>query len=128
LTLLWLSPYPDLNTFLTTTHYGRLRGLQDIRTTLVVAATGAAANVVLNIVLVYPLGLVIAGSVLGTVLAQLGMAVAYGAVVHCAAREHRVSLRPDLAGTRAAAASVPLLVRTILLRVALLSGAIVAAR
>src|SRR5215472_1076249 len=35
---------------------GVLRGLQDIRTTLVVAATGAGMNVVLNLVLVYPAG------------------------------------------------------------------------
>src|SRR5437660_683556 len=66
---------------------GVLRGLQDIRTTLVVAAGGAAANVILNVVLVYPLGMGIAGSALGTVIAQCGMAVAYGGVVYRAARE-----------------------------------------
>ena len=56
---------------------GVLRGLQDTRTPLVVAAVGAAANVVLNLVLVYGVGLGIAGSALGTVLAQCGMAAAF---------------------------------------------------
>ena len=108
---------------------GVLRGLQDIRTTLVVAATGAVANVVLNIVLVYPLHMGIAGSALGTVLAQSGMASAYGTVVYRAARAHGAPLRPDLPGIRqAATASIPLLVRTVLLRIALLSGTILAAR
>jgi putative MATE family efflux protein len=108
---------------------GVLRGLQDIRTTLVVAATGAAANVVLNVVLVYPLHMGIAGSALGTVIAQCGMAAAFSAVVYRAARRHGAPLRPDLPGIKqSATSSLPLLARTILLRVALLSGTILAAR
>ena len=55
---------------------GVLRGLQDTRTPLVVAVAGFGANIVLNLVLVYGAGLGIAGSALGTVLAQTGMAVA----------------------------------------------------
>jgi putative MATE family efflux protein len=99
---------------------GVLRGLQDTATPLVVAAVGAAANVVLNLVLVYGAGLGIAGSALGTVLAQTGMAVAFGVVVVRAARRHGAPLRPDLPGIRAAAGSgVPLLVRTATLRAAL---------
>jgi putative MATE family efflux protein len=108
---------------------GVLRGLQDIRTTLVVAATGAGANVVLNLVLVYPAGMGIAGSATGTVLTQYGMATAYAAVVYKAARKYGAPLRPDREGIKqAATASIPLLIRTILLRIALLAGTILAAR
>ena len=108
---------------------GVLRGLQDIRTTLVVAATGAGMNVVLNLVLVYPAGMGIAGSATGTVLTQYGMAAAYAVVVYKAARKHGAPLKPDREGIKqAATASIPLLVRTILLRIALLAGTILAAR
>lgn len=108
---------------------GVLRGLQDIRTTLVVAAVGAAANALLNWVLVYPAGMGIAGSALGTVIAQVGMAAAFTRVVHREAAKYGAPLGPDLPGIKAAAsASVPLLVRTILLRLALLTGTFLAAR
>ncbi len=50
---------------------GILRGLQDTRTPLVVALVGNLANVALNVWLVYGLDLGIAGSALGTVLAQV---------------------------------------------------------
>ncbi len=100
---------------------GVLRGLQDTRTPLVVAAVGAAANVVLNLLLVYGVGLGIAGSALGTVLAQGGMAAAFVVVVVRGARREGASLRPDLPGIRAAGrAGVPLVVRTVTLRAALL--------
>lgn len=100
---------------------GVLRGLQDTRTPLVVAVAGNALNVVLNLVLVYPAGLGIAGSALGSVLAQLASAVAFVVVVVRAARRHGASLRPDLPGIRAAGrAGVPLVVRTLTLRAALL--------
>jgi putative MATE family efflux protein len=100
---------------------GVLRGLQDTRTPLVVAATGAVANVAFNLALVYGLGMGVAGSALGTVLAQLGMAAAFVVVVGRGARTHHASLRPDLPGIRAAAsAGVPLVVRTASLRAALL--------
>jgi putative MATE family efflux protein len=106
---------------------GVLRGMQDTRTPLVVAATGAAANVVLNLLLVYGLDLGIAGSALGTVLAQAGMAAAFVVVVVRAARLHHAVLRPDLPGIRAAAsAGVPLVVRTATLRAALLVATYVA--
>ena len=54
---------------------GVLRGLQDTRTPLVVAVLGNGVNIVLNLLLVYGVGgfdgLGIAGSAIGTVLAQL---------------------------------------------------------
>ena len=100
---------------------GVLRGLQDTRTPLLVAVGGNALNVVLNLVLVYPAGLGIAGSALGSVIAQVASAAAFLAVVVRAARRHRAPLRPDLPGIRAAGRSgVPLVVRTLTLRAGLL--------
>ena len=108
---------------------GVLRGLQDTRTPLLVAITGAAANVALNYGLVYGAGMGIAGSALGTVLAQLGMAVALVRVVVRGARAHTAPLRPDRAGILVAGRSgVPLVVRTLTLRAALLVTTFVAAR
>ena len=51
---------------------GVLRGLQDTRTPLYVAVGGNLANIALNVLLVYGLDLGIAGSAIGTDLAQLG--------------------------------------------------------
>ncbi|MGY2701161.1 MATE family efflux transporter [Nocardioides sp. HB32] len=100
---------------------GVLRGLQDTRTPLAVAVGGNALNVVLNLVLVYPAGLGIAGSALGSVIAQVASATVFVVVVVRAARRHGASLRPDLPGIRAAGrAGVPLVVRTMTLRAALL--------
>ena len=100
---------------------GVLRGLQDTRTPLIVAAVGSLANIVLNLVLVYGLDMGIAGSALGTVLAQVGMAAAFLVVVVRGARREGAALRPDLPGIRAAGRSgVPLVVRTMTLRAALL--------
>ena len=108
---------------------GILRGLQDTRVPLIVAAAGAVINVVLNYLLVYPAGLGIAGSATGTVITQTGMAVAYAAVAVRAARRHDTHLRPDWAGIRASAgASFALLVRTAALRVYLLIAVWIAAR
>jgi putative MATE family efflux protein len=108
---------------------GVLRGLQDTRTPLYVAAAGAAANAVLNWLLVYPLGLGIAGSGLGTAIAQLGMGAALAVVVVRAARAEGATLRPHPAGIRAAAAAgVPLVARTLLLRAVLLVTTYAAAR
>lgn len=100
---------------------GVLRGLQDTRTPLVVAVGGFALNAVLNLVLVYPAGLGIAGSALGSVLAQVAMAAALVLAVVRGARREGASLAPDRAGIVAAArAGVPLVVRTLTLRAALL--------
>ncbi len=104
---------------------GVLRGLQDTRTPLVVAVAGNLLNVVLNVVLVFGwFGLPamgIAGSALGSVIAQGLSAAALVTVVVRAARAQGAPLTPDLPGIRAAGrASVPLLVRTLTLRAALL--------
>lgn len=108
---------------------GVLRGLQDTRTPLYVAIGGFAVNGALNLGLVYGAGLGIAGSAWGTVIAQCGMAAAYLVVVVRGARRHGASLRPDASGIRASAqAGVPLLVRTLSLRAALMIATAVAAR
>ena len=108
---------------------GVLRGLQDTRTPLVVAVGGAVANVVFSLALVYGAGMGIAGSALGTVIAQVGMATAFLVVVVRGARRNCSSLRPDLTGMRTAGrAGVPLVVRTLTLRAALLVTTYVAAR
>jgi putative MATE family efflux protein len=112
---------------------GVLRGLQDTRTPLVVAVVGNLANIVLNVVLVYGVGLFdglgIVGSALGTLLAQLGSALALVWVVVRAAVRESASLRPDLPGIRQAGrAGVPLIVRTLMLRASLLVMTYAAAR
>jgi len=108
---------------------GVLRGLQDTRTPLYVAVGGFSANGALNLALVYGAGLGIAGSALGTVLAQCAMAAVYLYVVVRGARRHGASLRPDAAGIRACAqAGAPLLVRTLSLRAVLMIATAVAAR
>ncbi|MCW2546978.1 MAG: multidrug transporter MatE [Mycobacterium sp.] len=112
---------------------GVLRGLQDTRTPLVVAVSGTLVNIVLNLVLVYGVGLFdglgIAGSALGTLLGQLGSAVALVWVVVGAARRESAPLRPDLPGIRQAGrAGVPLIMRTLMLRASLLVMTYAAAR
>jgi putative MATE family efflux protein len=65
---------------------GYVRGMQDTRTTLVVAVASNTANLLLELVLVYGFDLGIRGSAWGTVVAQVGGAAAYVAVLSGAAR------------------------------------------
>lgn len=98
---------------------GLLRGLQDARTPLVIVGVGFAANAVLNVLFIYGFGWGIAGSAIGTVVAQWGMAVWF--VLRIVRLAHGVPLGPRLAGFSVAAASGGwLFVRTISLRVAIL--------
>lgn len=107
---------------------GVLRGLQDTRTPLIASVLGFGANIALNVALVYGVGLGIAGAAWGTVIAQTGMALGLGTVVVAAARRHGASLRPRPRDVLAAAgAGVPLLVRTLALRGAILLTTWVAA-
>lgn len=107
---------------------GILRGLQDTRTPLLVAVVANLANIGLNVALVYGAGLGVAGSALGTVIAQWGSALALGAVVVRAALREASSLRPDVREILGAARTgVPLIVRTLTLRAALLLATLVAA-
>ena len=108
---------------------GVLRGLQDTRTPLVVSVGANLLNIVLNVLLVYGIGLGIAGSALGTVLAQLAAAAIFTSVVVRGARRGGVGLRPDWLGIRASAgAAVPLLIRTLSLRIVLIIATVVATR
>ncbi|WP_397428655.1 MATE family efflux transporter [Pseudofrankia sp. BMG5.37] len=107
---------------------GLLRGLQDTRTPLVVAGAGFAANAVLNGTLIYGAGWGIAGSAVGTVLAQWGMVAAYLVMVARHARRVGASGAPRLVGVlRGAHTGFWLLLRTASLRAALLLVTYVAA-
>jgi putative MATE family efflux protein len=107
---------------------GVLRGLQDTRTPLVASVVGFSANIALNLLFVYGLHLGIAGSAIGTVLAQSGMAAALVLVVTRRARQLGASLRPHPERVlRAALDGIPLLVRTLALRLVLLVTTWVAA-
>ncbi len=106
---------------------GALRGVQDTRTPLGVAASGAVVNGALNVALVYGAGMGIAGSGLGTALVQLGMGAVLAAVVVRAARAAGASLKPAPAGLWASTRhGLPLLARTATLRAAILLTAWVA--
>jgi len=107
---------------------GVLRGLQDTRTPMVASVVGFSTNIALNLLFVYGLRLGIAGSALGTVLSQSGMAAALVLVVTRRARQLRASLHPHPGRVlRAALDGIPLLIRTLALRTVLLVTAWVAA-
>ncbi len=103
---------------------GVLRGVKDVRTPLVVAVLANLGNIVANLVLVYGLGpaprMGLAGSALGSLIAQTFAALAVTAVVVRRARDAEARLVPDRHGVIGTArAGVPLIVRTLLLRAAL---------
>jgi putative MATE family efflux protein len=101
---------------------GLLRGLQDTRTPLIVAIAGFGVNAALNAVLIYGLGLGVAGSALGTVAAQWGMAAVYLVIAVRAARREGIPLSPGLRGVSASAAAGGwLLLRTASLRAAMVA-------
>ncbi len=82
---------------------GYLRGTQNTATPFVIAVVANVVNLVLEIVFVYGLHLGIAGSAWGTVIAQIGTALAYVAICAGAARRAHADLRPDRAEIRRAA-------------------------
>jgi putative MATE family efflux protein len=79
---------------------GYLRGTGDLRTPLVILVTANLANVVLELWLVYGLDLGLDGSAVGTVIAQLGMGIAF-AVALLRAGGTGVSRRPQAASCAA---------------------------
>lgn len=92
---------------------GFMRGMQDTRTTLAIAVGANVVNLVLEVLLVYGLDLGIAGSAWGTVLAQVGAALAYVLILRRFARATGARLRPDAAGVRQVAViGGPLVIRT----------------
>lgn len=105
---------------------GVLRGLQDTRTPLYVAGVGALMNAGLNWVLVYPVGMGVAGSALGTSLVQWGMALVLGGMVLRGMRTHSVPLTITAAGIRAViTVGSWLMLRTLSMRIALLATVVV---
>ena len=115
--------------FLVLAATGTLRGRADGRTPMILAIGAAILNLVGDIVLVFGLGMGIAGSGAATAFAETLMGLtAAGIVAHGAARVG-VGLRPRLAGMRTSLlVGVPLLIRTLALRAALLLTTWTAAR
>ena len=107
---------------------GVLRGLQDTRTPLYVAVMANVANVGLNFAFVYGLDLGIAGSALGTLVAQTGAALYVAVLVVRGARREHVALRFRPRGVLAAARSgLWLVARTATLQAAITVATLVAA-
>jgi putative MATE family efflux protein len=108
---------------------GYLRGLQDTRTTLVIAVASNAFNVVIEVLFVYGLDLGIAGSAWGTVIAQFGAALAYIGVAARTVRAEHASVRPQAAGVRAVASvGGRVVIRTGSLLAAFLAATAIASR
>lgn len=106
---------------------GALRGLQDTKTPFKVAVIGAALNTAGSFLLVYPAGMGIAGSGLATALTQTGMGLFLAWKVAVGARKVGVALRPHGLGVLSnLRAGLPLLIRTISLRIAVLLTVVVA--
>lgn len=105
---------------------GLLRGLQDTRTPLVVATAGFGLNIVLNLWLVYGLGLSVTGSAVGTSVAQWAMAGVYLFIVRRYALTNGVSLFPSWRGIRSMTrVGSWLMLRTLSLRIAILATVLV---
>jgi putative MATE family efflux protein len=76
---------------------GFLRGVSDLRTPLVIVVVANVANVLLNLLFIYGFDWGLAGSAWATVVAQLGMGVAFVAAL---LRAPATSRRPSLARMR----------------------------
>jgi putative MATE family efflux protein len=108
---------------------GYLRGMQDTKTTLVIALAANTLNLALELFLVYSLDRGIAGSAWGTVAAQVLAAFAFLVIVRRSARNAGAKIRPRAAGVKATAVvGSHLIVRTGSLLLALLLTTAVAAR
>ncbi|UYM07851.1 MATE family efflux transporter [Solicola gregarius] len=106
---------------------GVLRGMQDLRTPLVVAVAANIGNVGLNVLLVYGFDMGIAGSALGTTLAQWGSAAYLTFVIIRAARREGSVVRPHRGAIgQSARSGVALIVRTLTLRATFLLATAVA--
>lgn len=126
--LSWSLPgLPGMLVVLATT--GVLRGLLDTRTPMLVAIAGAVLNTALSLLLVLGLDLGVAGSAIGTSVTQTLMGLTLLAVVVRHARAHGARLRPNLRGIGSAGgAGIPLLMRTLALRVGIVATTMAAAR
>ena len=108
---------------------GLVRGLQDAKLPLIVAVGGALANIPLNAVLIFGLDLGIAGSAFGTIACQWGMALVLLGVIVRRARAERIALLPHATNLVAVGRdAVPMFVRTLGLRVVVITATVVATR
>ena len=108
---------------------GFLRGLQDTKTTLVIAVGANVVNIVLEVLFVYGFDGGIAGSAWGTVTAQCSAALAYVWIARRVTRASGASARPRASGIRTVAViGGPLIVRTASLLAVSLTVTALAAR
>lgn len=115
--------------FLVLAATGTLRGMADGRTPMVLAIGAAVLNLVGDIVLVFGLGMGIAGSGAATAFAETLMGLTAAGIVARGAARAGAGRRPRLAGMRTSLlVGVPLLIRTLALRTALLLTTWTAAR
>lgn len=107
---------------------GTFRGLADARTPLVLSIGSALLNLALNVALVFGAGMGIAGAGLGTALAEAALGTTAATLVAIQARGAGARLRPSWAEMMGSlAVGVPLLLRTLTLRIALLITTYIAA-
>ena len=130
LRIAWLGAIPML---VMLAAVGVLRGVKDVRTPLVVAVLANLGNIVANLILVYGFGpaprMGLAGSATGSLVAQTLAAAAVTAVVVRHVRTASGRLVPDREGVVGTARTgVPLIVRTVLLRAAMVLMTWAAAR
>ena len=115
--------------FLVLAATGTLRGMADGRTPMVLAIGAAVLNLVGDVVLVFGLGMGIAGSGAATAFAETLMGLTAAGIVARGAAGVGAGWRPQLAGMRTSLlVGVPLLIRTLALRAALLLTTWTAAR
>ncbi|WP_419931170.1 MATE family efflux transporter [Candidatus Poriferisodalis sp.] len=96
---------------------GYLRGAQDTVTPLVIVVASAAANVIVELLLVFELDMGIAGAAWSTVIAQWGAAIAFAVAVARRARAAGATLRfVAAAARRYALVGAQMFVRTASLR------------
>ena len=115
--------------FLVLAATGTLRGMADGRTPMVLAIGAAVLNLVGDVVLVFGLGMGIAGSGAATAFAETLMGLTAAGIVARGAAGVGAGWRPRLAGMRTSLlVGVPLLIRTLALRAALLLTTWTAAR
>ncbi|MDZ5077151.1 MATE family efflux transporter [Nesterenkonia sp. HG001] len=106
---------------------GVLRGMQDTTTPLIVAGAGFGANIVLNLVLVHPVGLGVTGAAVGTSIAQWGMAAVYLVIILPRLRAQGVPLGVDPIGLRRSfSIGSWMMLRTVSLRAAIVATVLVA--
>lgn len=106
---------------------GTLRGLLDMTTPLYVVAAGATLNIALNFLLIFGLGLHILGAGIALSITQTLMAIALVYAILKKSRGYGIALAPARSGLAGAfREGLPLLIRTISLRAALLATVTVA--